>query len=233
MRLTSWQRRRAVREGLTGEEVLAAARKRSKSTKSPSKTSEEHQLSTACADAKRASEAARHRHRHRIAAEEGDDILVAAYSRAKAAMRAFHASKQGASGDAHATNTTVAHAPTLKAALPASTSGQKRKLEAQPSKVRRRELSDDTTVPAGGASAAPGEAPPMRWTCELCNVTITVRADGRAREQHIAGKAHARNLAMSFEAAAPAPPPAAAPLAAVPPPRPPVASEDPIACYRG
>ena len=31
-----------------------------------------------------------------------------------------------------------------------------------------------------------------KWTCSVCNVTIHVRSDGRAREQHLSGKAHAR-----------------------------------------
>lgn len=44
-----------------------------------------------------------------------------------------------------------------------------------------------------------------KWTCSLCNVTIHVRSDGRAREQHLSGKAHARKARALAAAAAPPP----------------------------
>ena len=33
--------------------------------------------------------------------------------------------------------------------------------------------------------------------CELCGTTLSVRSDGRAREQHIAGKAHQKRVAAA------------------------------------
>ena len=215
-RLTSWQRKR-VRQGSTGEEVLA--RSRSKATKKGTK-SEEHQLNVACTEAKRQSEAARERYRNHVAPEPGDDALVAAYAKAKAAMRAFHASKDGSSVT---TATEPRHqgfaAPTapqpkpVKAAAASTWSSGKREGEApegRAPKASRRKLSHDTKAAPSQASNLGGrgkdstlsatdarktdEPPPTRWTCAVCDVTIFVRTDGRAREQHIAGKAHQRNL---------------------------------------
>ena len=46
-------------------------------------------------------------------------------------------------------------------------------------------------------AAEPGEDdpdPPTPWTCELCNVTLGVRSDGRAKDMHISGKNHQKKL---------------------------------------
>ena len=32
------------------------------------------------------------------------------------------------------------------------------------------------------------------WACEVCNITIAVRADGHAKAQHLAGKAHQKRV---------------------------------------
>ena len=40
------------------------------------------------------------------------------------------------------------------------------------------------------------------WTCEISNATFSVRADGRARDQHLAGKNHKKRQAQAEAAAA-------------------------------
>ena len=40
------------------------------------------------------------------------------------------------------------------------------------------------------------------WTCELCNVTLSIRADGRAKTQHLEGKAHLKQARRQAASAA-------------------------------
>ena len=44
---------------------------------------------------------------------------------------------------------------------------------------------------ASAAAAAPAPAATDSWTCAVCGITISI-ADPRAKEQHLAGKAHAK-----------------------------------------
>lgn len=48
-----------------------------------------------------------------------------------------------------------------------------------------------------GSNARPFDPDSEVWTCELCGTTLSVRSDGRAREQHIAGKAHQKRVAAA------------------------------------
>ena len=192
-RLTSWQRRRAKSESGEG----AKGRKE--------RSVEEARLNFQCAEAKSASESARWRHRMRMAAQPGDVELVAAYSAAKQQMRAFQAAKTGEP------------AAVTKGKRGGSEDGDARAeadMALPPSKKTR-----------PPTSSAPAPEPPTEaaepagvWTCELCAVTIRVRADGRAKEQHLNGKVHARKLLQAASSgsttttttAAPAAAPAAA-----------------------
>ena len=185
-RLTSWQRRRLCRDGEAGV---------STSKRQADEVKEEQLLRAECAEAKLASEGARKRYRLREPAEPGDKEIVEIYSRAKAAMRVWHASRKVVEPQS----------------TPEASDSGKRKFDPQNPQVAAKRVnvvvggsstsdaasSDATNVVVGGFStsdAACSDVPPTRWTCEVCNVTISVRADGRAREQHLAGKAHARNV---------------------------------------
>ena len=139
-RMTSWERKRARREEEGGETEGGGQKQKCES--------EEARLNAVCAEAKRRSADARERFRLFQDAVPGDTALIAEYSRAKAAMKAFHEAKQV-----------------------------------------------DVSATSGAATASVESS--AVWTCNVCNVTIVVRADGRAREQHLAGKTHIAKLAST------------------------------------
>eukprot|EP00966_Prymnesium_polylepis_P112111 2593347-Prymnesium_polylepis.1 len=62
-----------------------------------------------------------------------------------------------------------------------------------------------------GKIAKPMDADTELWTCELCQTTISIRADGNAKQQHLEGKKHLKKAtAAEATAAAPEAAPAAA-----------------------
>ena len=191
-RLTSWQRRRAKRaqsSGSTDHQVM------------PQKTNTEAMLNEACRKTKAASEAARQRFRAHVAAEPGDDALIQAYSAAKAAMNDFKAARQssgcpdtqqeGAREDAQEQFIHGSAAGEVASKRDRASTREAPNADALEVPVKRRRSSareDARTTVAEIEGVTP-------WYCEVCRVTISVRADGRAREQHLAGAKHLARLA--------------------------------------
>ena len=73
----------------------------------------------------------------------------------------------------------------------------------------------------GSVAGSEGVTP---WHCEVCDITISVRADGRAREQHLAGSKHAKMMIERVESKLSSPDDAS--VAAV------VASDDAVTAWR-
>ena len=182
-RQTSWQRKTARKRAAAGgsDEPQPTKRRRGGNE-------EEARLREACASAKVASAEARERRRLFQTAQPGDDALAAAYIQAKAKMRAFNEAKQPPSNTAaEPAPAPSGHRGEAKAKMRASNEA---KQQQAPSGPRR----GGESAAAASAAAADGEENITLWTCAVCDVTIRVRADGHAREQHLAGKAHARKV---------------------------------------
>jgi hypothetical protein len=226
---TSWQRRKAAKLGTSAAGADVPVSKPKKQL-SESKAAELALWET-CAQAKAASSSARERYRLGQPAEPGDDHLAAQYSKARAALKQFMPENgHRAAKSAQATTGDGGAAPaskkrkTLDGSVPLEAGGSEDIQERGNSSAHPVEgeaaaatapeaetISRAAAVPtvvsgskrqqraAAAAAALNGEG--ERWTCSLCEVTILVRPDGRAREQHLAGKAHAKRERAAASAA--------------------------------
>lgn len=168
-KLPSWERKKRKRL----EEAGAPS---GKAAKAPS---EESRLNEACKAAKAASEDARQRYRDHKPPQPGDEEVQRAYSAAKQAMREFQATKPPSTKP-----------PKVK--KPAKE--KKRKQKAEPLSAEQQQAADEASAKRQArrqAAADDVSTESTPWTCAVCGITINVRADGRAREQHLAGKKHA------------------------------------------
>jgi len=187
---TSWQRRKAAKLGVPAAEVATGG----KPTKPFSEArAAETALQEACAQAKAASAEARERHRLGRPAEPGDAELAERYSKVKAELNAAKVAA-AAAAPAQKKRKKKADAPEKQGAAPASKPAAEpdltAELEPEPEVAISKKKRQKLEAAAAAAASSDGE----QWTCELCDTTILVRADGRAREQHLAGKAHAKRL---------------------------------------
>ena len=219
---TSWQRRKAAKLGVAPAEVQKRCKKK-KSLAGPAQA-----LRDACKRAKDASAASRERHRLGQPPQPEDAALAEEYSQAKAALRRAleaEARERAAAAQKTAAGTIPAEpASTAKGAAaepasvtPASTAkgvpsgGTEAAAEAPPppskKELRRREAAERAVAERAGEGGGDEREP---WTCETCGVTILVRPDGRARQQHLQGKAHAKRLRAAPATAASAGAPSAA-----------------------